>query len=54
MSSLGGVFEERRPETYEKDIRDIVEYFERKKEKKASCSGDEVDTRSLKGLNISL
>ena len=35
-----------RPEKYEKDIRDIVEYFERKKEKKISASGDEVDTRS--------
>ena len=35
-----------RPEKYEKDIRDIVEYFERKKEKKISAgSGDEVDTR---------
>jgi len=47
ISSLGGVFEERRPEKYEKDIRDIVEYFERKKEKKISAgSGDEVDTRT--------
>ena len=35
-----------RPEKYEKDIRDIVEYFERKKEKKISASGDEADTRS--------
>ena len=34
-----------RPEKYEKDIRDIVEYFERKKEKKNTASGDEVDTR---------
>ena len=35
-----------RPEKYEKDIRDIVEYFERKKEKKICAAGDEVDTRS--------
>jgi hypothetical protein len=40
------VLEERRPEKYEKDIRDIVEYFERKKEKKMSAAGDEVDTRT--------
>jgi len=46
ISGLGGVLEERRPEKYEKDIRDIVEYFERKKEKKMSASGDEVDTRT--------
>jgi len=46
ISGLGGVLEERRPEKYEKDIRDIVEYFERKKEKKISASGDEVDTRT--------
>merc|ERR1719209_1216768 len=48
ISGLGGVLQERRPEKYEKDIRDIVEYFERKKEKKMSASGDEVDTRSRK------
>jgi len=46
ISGLGGVLEERRPEKYEKDIRDIVEYFERKKEKKNTASGDEVDTRT--------
>ena len=34
-----------RPEKYEKDIRDIVEYFEKKKEKRGAGSGDEVDTR---------
>merc|ERR1719167_2067724 len=46
ISSLGGVLEERRPEEYEKDIRDIGEDFERKKEKKGEGSGDEVDTRT--------
>ena len=40
------MFEEKRPETYEKDIRDIVEYFERKKEQKGGNSRTELDTRS--------
>ena len=41
-----------RPEKYEKDIRDIVEYFERKKEKKNTASGDEVDTRYYRDLTL--
>ena len=41
-----------RPEKYEKDIRDIVEYFERKKEKKNTASGDEVDTRYYWDLTL--